>query len=426
MPAFIPLLMGAGKALGSMAAWELGTQALMWYTSDEEDIDADSPEISNYDEGGNFTGAIAAGAAAGSIGVISKAWKRPSSKNKLVSQIQGNQRRALQNTGSSHAPGSSIVSKSQEQEYAWIRRKHKGKQEIAPLVFKAPKIKDAKGFKVLAEKAMKLMPKTKKGKFGAAMLLLSAISTGIGALGKDEPSNALGDRLLKNALLNKAYEGSLEDALGIDYSSRIQKNLAMQVNRLLKTPDISAEDAGKLVTDMEADLQNAGMTMMANSFQMYKLRGGSSSAYIESSKEYRAIKRAKEAITREADIIRGTGTEEEKNDARHSIMQIKKALLGQDDKVLQNSIRITNDYLRNAIAMRQVLMGTVKKKGSTPIVNASLLKEFHTMIIDWDSYSEEEQDQLSPMKNYIESLIPKKGGTTAGPSIKDILMAKQG
>jgi len=305
----------------------------------------------------------------------------------------------------------------------WDSRRYKDPQGIK--LFEAPKISNSKGSKTLFQRAMKLMPKTKKGKVGAAMVLMGAIGKGLGMIGKDEPTNSLGDRLLKNALLNKAYEGEMENALNIDYASKIQKNLGKQLNRLLKDSEISASDAGELVTKMEADLQDAGINMLINSYQMYKLKGGSDRAYLQSSKEYSILKQAKNAISREADTIRGSGTDEEKNEARNSIVKIKKALIGQNDEELQQSIRITNEYFRNAIAMRQSLMGTMRNNSTTtPTVNASLLKEFHTMVTDWDSYSTEEQDALGPMRNYIESLIPQGKNGMGGVTIADILMSK--
>jgi len=195
---------------------------------------------------------------------------------------------------------------------------------------------------------------------------------------------------------------------------------------LLKDPEISIKDTGVIIEKAEADLQDAGIDMVINSYQMFKLRGGSDRAYLQSSQEYNILKKAKEAIAAEANIIRGTESDEKKNEARRSIVKIKKALLGQDDKELQNSINIANNYLRNMITMRQSLMGTVKTSGGKPVVNASLLKEFHTMVVDWDSYSTEEQDALSPVKNYIESLIPKRSNGVGAMSIKDLLMSKQG
>jgi len=381
----------AAKFVGSMAAWEVGTQALTWAFGENEDTDIpaeETPDQIEYDINGNMIGVVGA---AGTMGAVYGGKKMFNQRNKTsIPRRTGSNKRnltyfdkVLPKTDTAKKSDQSIPKISGTRMYEPRTSIIIDKPKLASHLFNSPKISDSPGSKTLIQKALKFMPKTKKGKLGAAMVLLSAIGAGLKMIGRDKPTNELGDRLLRNALLNKAFESETENALGIDYASKIQRNMGKQLNSLLKAPEVSVEDTGKLIEKSEADLQDAGIDMVINSYQMFKLRGGNNKAFIQSSNEYNVLKKAKNAISAEAAIIRGTGSDEKKNQARQSIMQIKRALIGQDNKEMQDSIRIANNYFRNAIAMRQSLMGTVKKKGSTPIVNASLLREFHTMIVDF-------------------------------------------
>jgi len=277
--ALIGLGITAAKAIGSMAAWEIGTQALSWAFDDAQDTEAPTEENTEkieYDANGNYIGAIGAAGTMGAVYGGKKMFNQRNRKNVPFNNMSNKQSKlnAFENartvkskpkiggvlstigdtpnkvTSSSKplGPGTSawvsnldlndpetpaiyrdISKKTNPKLNTPLTGKHSalygtgraGLDKIRNHYFINPDISQKPGSKSLIAKAMKLMPKTKKGKVSAALVLLSAIGTGLNLIGRDKPTNELGDRLLKNALLNKAYESELENALGIDYASRI-------------------------------------------------------------------------------------------------------------------------------------------------------------------------------------------------------------
>jgi len=454
------LAIGAAKFVGSMVAWEVGTRALeygMDKYNEEDSIEqppAESKIGPEYDDYGNYIGEMGLlGASVGTAYGGKKMYNmRQNSKfakgmnnnsarrnGSILSKSSGKvklntfsnkgqpelAKKAIQispstgrNTGVVHAPGSSIVSKSQEQEYAWASRKHKGKQELAPL-FKTPKINpNTKSGKKVFKWASKYV---KSNKLKVALMGLGLIGT-IGTALKSGPSNKAGDAMAKAMAMNKGFQDTIEPELGIDYMSKIQHNLAKKLSSLLEESTISEEGIDSLMNTAEADIHDKFMETVTNSFQMF-MKNGSPEAMNNSAKELQALKKGKRLISEQTDIIRGTGTVEDKNKARNKIVQLKDLVFsfGDQNKSLESAIKLGLDYQRNIVAMRSMLgrTGVTGTAGKTKI-DTGKLQLLHQLLMEWDTYSEEEQTALESTKTYLENLVPSTEGGWGGLTLKDM------
>ena len=469
------LAIGAAKFVGSMVAWEVGTRALeygMDKYNEEDSIEqpqAESKIGPEYDDYGNYIGEM--GLLGASVGTAYGGKKMYGNfKNKAYGN--GKKNPNVLSTQYSHQKASTLPNGKKlgtltkhrdKKKYGSIPSSNKrGVEPITNTVFNKKPIDDSM-FTMGNNQApsrnkattpntretgrmhgpgnsawVKVNPNTKSGKkvfkwaskyvksrkLKIALMGLGLVGTVAGVL-KSKPSNQMGDTMVKAMAINKGFQDTIEPELGIDYMSKIQHNLAKKLSSLLEESTISEEGIDSLMNTAEADIHDKFMETVTNSFQMF-MKNGSPEAMNNSAKELQALKKGKRLISEQTDIIRGTGTVEDKNKARNKIVQLKDLVFsfGDQNKSLESAIKLGLDYQRNIVAMRSMLgrTGVTGTAGKTKI-DTGKLQLLHQLLMEWDTYSEEEQTALESTKTYLENLVPSTEGGWGGLTLKD--MARQ-